>query len=47
MEQLELGDGGLRPNGGTSGLYEACGNVPPAQFEESHYRRLGEATSTV
>jgi transposase InsO family protein len=26
-------------------LHEACGYVPPAEFEENHYRRLGEASS--
>ena len=26
-------------------LHGACGRIPPAEFEESYYRRLGEASS--
>ncbi|HEY3942424.1 MAG TPA: integrase core domain-containing protein, partial [Acidimicrobiales bacterium] len=26
-------------------LHEACAYVPPAEFEENHYRRLDEASS--
>jgi putative transposase len=45
MEQLELATAAWVSWWNEKRLHEACAYVPPAEFEESYYRRLGEATS--
>ena len=45
MEQLELATGAWVNWWNEQRLHEACDYVPPAEFEESYYRRLGEASS--
>ena len=44
MEQLELATGAWVNWWNERRLHEACGYVPPAEFEQSYYRRLGEAS---
>jgi putative transposase len=45
MEQLELATAAWVHWWNERRLHEACGYVPPAEFEETYYRRLGEASS--
>lgn len=45
MEQLELATGAWVSWWNERRLHEACGYVPPAEFEENYYRRLGETSS--
>jgi putative transposase len=45
FEQLELATGAWVSWWNVNRLHEACGYIPPAEFEESYYRRLGRATS--
>ncbi len=45
MEQLELATGAWVNWWNEQRLHEACHYVPPAEFEENHYRRLGEPIS--
>ena len=45
FEQLELATAAWVSWWNERRLHEACGYVPPAEFEESYYRRLGEANS--
>ncbi len=45
FEQLELATAAWVSWWNERRLHEACGYVPPAEFEESYYRRLGEASS--
>jgi putative transposase len=45
MEQLELATAAWVQWWNERRLHEACGYVPPAEFEESYYRRLGETNS--
>ena len=45
MEQLELATGAWVNWWNEQRLHEACQYVPPAEFEENHYRRLGEPSS--
>jgi putative transposase len=44
MEHLELATAAWVHWWNERRLHEACGYVPPAEFEESYYRRLGEAS---
>ena len=41
MEQLELATAAWVQWWNERRLHEACGYVPPAEFKESHYRRMG------
>ena len=45
FEQLELATAAWVSWWNERRLHEACDYVPPAEFEESYYRRLGEASS--
>jgi putative transposase len=45
MEQLELATSAWVNWWNEQRLHEACHYVPPAEFEESYYRRLGEPSS--
>lgn len=45
MEQLELATAAWVQWWNEHRLHEACGYVPPAEYEENYYRRLGEASS--
>jgi transposase InsO family protein len=45
MEHLELATSAWVSWRNERRLHEACDYVPPAEFEESYYRRLGEASS--
>jgi putative transposase len=45
MEQLELATGAWVSWWNERRLHEACDYVPPAEFEENYYRRLGETSS--
>ena len=45
FEQLELATAAWVSWWNERRLHEACGYVPPAEFEGSYYRRLGEASS--
>jgi transposase InsO family protein len=45
FEQLELATGTCISWWNERRLHEACDYAPPAEFEESYYRRLGEASS--
>jgi putative transposase len=45
MEQLELATGAWVNWWNERRLHEACHYVPPAEFEQSYYRRLGEPSS--
>ncbi len=45
MEQLELATGAWVSWWNERRLHEACEYVPPAEFEENYYRRLGETSS--
>jgi putative transposase len=45
MEQVELATAAWVSWWNERRLHEACSYVPPAEFEENHYRRLGGASS--
>jgi putative transposase len=45
MEQLEVATGAWVNWWNERRLHEACDYVPPAEFEERYYRRLGETSS--
>ena len=45
MDQLELATAAWVQWWNEHRLHEACGYVPPAEYEENYYRRLGEASS--
>jgi transposase InsO family protein len=47
MEQLELATAAWVNWWNERRLHEACDYVPPAEFEQNYYRRLGEASSAV